>query len=339
MDSCRQSRSGRIPREKGCVKMKIVYDGSMDTVLFKDVFSREIPRLAQVDPDFIYLDADLMSCIGTTKFAAANRDRAINCGIAEANMVGVACGLSAAGFKPICHTFGPFASRRVYDQVFLSGAYARNSITIVGTDPGVTAAYNGGTHMPFEDMALYRAIPGAVVIDITDSAMLTDMIEKTKDMPGVKYMRVSRKDAAKVYENGSKFEIGKAITLREGKDAVIFASGIMVHEAMQAAIALANEGIECAVLDMFSIKPIDAEAVAKYAAKTGAAVTAENHNKVGGLYSAVCDVLAAKCPTPVEYVAVEDEFGEVGPQSFLQERFGLTAVNIIAKVKAALARK
>lgn len=339
MDCVSQGRPGGIPREEGCVNMKIVYDGSMDTVLFKDVFSKEIPRLAEVDPDFIYLDADLMSCIGTTKFAAANPERAINCGIAEANMVGVACGLSAAGFKPICHTFGPFASRRVYDQVFLSGAYAKNSVTIVGTDPGITAAYNGGTHMPFEDMALYRAIPNAVVIDITDSAMLTDMLEKTKDMPGVKYIRVSRKDAAKVYENGSRFEIGKAITLREGNDAAVFASGIMVHEAMQAAKALSNEGIECAVLDMFSIKPLDEDAVVKYARATGAVVTAENHNKIGGLYSAVCDVLAAKSPVPVEYVAVEDEFGEVGPQNYLQERFNLTAANIIAKVKAAIARK
>ncbi len=152
--------------------MNIVYDGSMDNVAFKDVLGRVIPELLEKDPDAIYLDADLMSCIGTLNYAAEHPNRAINCGIAEANMIGMACGLSAAGFKPIAHTFGPFASRRVFDQVFLSAGYAGNSITVLGTDPGVTAAFNGGTHMPFEDMALYRAIPGAIVLDITDAAML-----------------------------------------------------------------------------------------------------------------------------------------------------------------------
>jgi transketolase len=193
--------------------------------------------------------------------------------------------------------------------------------------------------MPFEDMALYRAIPHAMVFDITDTAMLTDVLTQCKDLPGVKYLRVGRKLAAKVYETGSKFTIGKAIPLREGKDAVIFAPGIMIHEAMQAAERLSKEGIEVAVVDMFTVKPIDEDAVVQYAKSTGAVVTAENHNKVGGLFSAVSDVLARKCPTPAEYVAVEDEFGEVGPQDYLQKRFGLTADNIVAKVKAVHARK
>ena len=319
--------------------MKIVYNGSMDTVAFKDLLGATIPRLCEQDPDVIYLDADLMSCIGTTKFAKEHPERAINCGISEANMIGTACGLSAAGFKPIVHTFGPFASRRVFDQIFLSGGYARNSITVIGTDPGVTATYNGGTHMPFEDMALYRAIPHATVFDITDTAMLEDVLTQCKDLPGVKYLRVGRKIAAKVYETGSKFTIGKAIPLREGKDAVLFATGIMIHEAMQAADRLSKEGIEVAVVDMFTVKPIDEDAVVQYAKATGAVVTAENHNKIGGLFSAVSDVLARKCPTPAEYVAVEDEFGEVGPQDYLQKRFGLTADNIVLKVKAVLARK
>lgn len=319
--------------------MKIVYNGSMDTVAFKDLLGATIPRLCAEDPDVIYLDADLMSCIGTTKFAKEHPERAINCGISEANMIGTACGLSAAGFKPIVHTFGPFASRRVFDQIFLSGGYAQNSITVIGTDPGVTATFNGGTHMPFEDMALYRAIPHATVFDITDTAMLENVLTQCKDLPGVKYLRVGRKIAAKVYETGSKFEIGKAIPLREGKDAVIFATGIMVHEAMQAAQTLSKEGIEVAVVDMFTVKPIDEEAVVKYAKATGAVVTAENHNKIGGLFSAVCDVLARKHPAPAEYVAVEDEFGEVGPQDYLQKRFGLTADNVVSKVKAVLLRK
>ena len=319
--------------------MKIVYNGSMDPVAFKDTLGATIPRLSAEDPDVIYLDADLMSCIGTTKFANEHPERAINCGISEANMIGTACGLSAAGFKPIAHTFGPFASRRVFDQIFLSGGYARNNITVIGSDPGVTATYNGGTHMPFEDMALYRAIPRAMVFDITDTAMLEDVLRQAKDLPGVKYIRVGRKTAAKVYETGSTFPIGKGIPLREGKDAVIFASGIMVHEAMQAAQALSKEGVEVAVVDMFTIKPLDEEIVVQYVKACGAVVTAENHNKIGGLFSAVSDVLARKCPTPAEYVAVEDEFGEVGPQDYLQKRFGLTADNIVTKVKAVLLRK
>ena len=261
--------------------MKIVYDGSMDPRLCKSVLGETIPALAAEDPDFIYLDADLMNCIGTAKWAAANPDRAINCGIAEANMIGVACGLAAAGFKPMVHTFGPFASRRCYDQLFLSAGYAKNDITIIGTDPGVTAAMNGGTHMPFEDMALYRAIPGATVIDVTDPTMLISVLRQCKDRPGVKYIRVGRKSYAKVYAEGSELPIGKAVTLREGTDVVIFACGILVHEAMQAAKILEEEGISAAVVDCFTVKPLDEEAVLAWAEKTGAVVTADYAARIG----------------------------------------------------------
>ena len=319
--------------------MKIVYDGSMDPRPCKTVLGETIPALAAEDPDVIYLDADLMNCIGTAKWAAANPDRAINCGIAEANMIGVAAGLASAGFKPIVHTFGPFASRRCYDQIFLSGGYAKNDITVIGSDPGVTAALNGGTHMPFEDVALYRALPGSTVIDVTDPTMLISVLRQCKDLPGVKYIRVGRKSYARVYEDGSELPIGKAVTLREGTDLVIFACGIMVHEALQAAAALEKEGISAAVLDLFTIKPLDAEAVASWAEKTGAVVVAENHNRYGGLCSAVSEVLAERCPTPAAFVAVEDEFGEVGPQGYLQERFGLTAAHIEEAARSVLKRK
>ena len=319
--------------------MKIVYDGSMDPRLCKSVLGETIPDLAAEDPDFIYLDADLMNCIGTAKWAAANPDRAINCGIAEANMIGVACGLAAAGFKPMVHTFGPFASRRCYDQLFLSAGYAKNDITVIGTDPGVTAAMNGGTHMPFEDMALYRAIPGATVIDVTDPTMLISVLRQCKDRPGVKYIRVGRKSYAKVYAEGSELPIGKAVTLREGTDLVIFACGILIHEAMQAAKILAEEGISAAVVDCFTVKPLDEEAVLAWAEKTGAVVTAENHNRIGGLTSAVSELLARRCPTPLEAVAGEDCFGEVGTQGYLQQRFGLTAEHVTRAARDAVKRK
>ena len=165
--------------------MNIIYNGEKDAA-FKDVLGATIPQMSAEDDKVIYLDADLMNCIGTGKFGKEHPERAIDCGIAEANMMGIAAGLSAVGFKPIVHTFGPFASRRAFDQVFLSGAYAKNSITILGTDAGVTAAYNGGTHMPFEDVALYRAIPGAYVFETTDTAMLKDVLAQCVNIHGIK---------------------------------------------------------------------------------------------------------------------------------------------------------
>ena len=318
--------------------MKIVYNGEKDKA-FKDVLGAKIPELVEADDKVVYLDADLMSCIGTAKWGA-NHERAINCGIAESNMAGIAAGLSAVGMKPILHTFGPFASRRCYDQVYMSGAYAGNSMTIIGTDPGVCAAFNGGTHMPFEDMALYRALPEAYVIDVTDAAMLEDILGKCVDLHAVKYLRVNRKNNKKMYEDGSSFEIGKGIvTCEEGKDCVIIACGIMVAMAMEAAKILAEEGIKVTVIDMFTVKPLDEELVVKYAKECGCVVTAENHNKIGGLTSAVSECLAKNAPTPLECVAVEDVFGEVGPQDYLEKQFGLTVDHVVEAVKAAVARK
>jgi transketolase len=316
--------------------MELIYDGSMDSRLFKDILGKTIRELSEQDNDFIYLDADLMSCIGTSAWACENPERGVNCGISEANMIGVACGLAATGFKPVVHTFGPFASRRVFDQVFLSAGYAKNDITVIGTDPGVTATFNGGTHMPFEDVALYRTIPTATVIDITDVPMLISVLKQCKDLPGVKYIRVGRKNAAKVFADGTETPIGPAITLREGKDVAIFASGIMVHEAMQAANKLAESGIEAAVVNFFTIKPLDTETVKKYAKQCKNIVVAENHNRIGGLFSAVCETLARENTARIDVVAVNDEYGEVGPQDYLQKRFGLTAEHIVETAAALL---
>ena len=316
--------------------MELIYDGSMDSRLFKDVLGKTIREMSEQDPDFIYLDADLMSCIGTSGWACGNPERGVNCGISEANMIGVACGLAATGFKPVVHTFGPFASRRVFDQVFLSAGYAKNDITVIGTDPGVTAAFNGGTHMPFEDVALYRTIPTATIIDITDVPMLISVLKQCKDMPGVKYIRVGRKNAAKVFADGTETPIGKAITLREGKDVALFASGIMVHEAMQAASKLAEKGVDAAVVNFFTIKPLDLDSVKKYAKQCGNIVVAENHNRIGGLYSAVCESLARENTARIDVVAVNDEYGEVGPQDYLQKRFGLTADHIVETALALI---
>ena len=319
--------------------MKVIYNGGPDVKTFKDSFAAMIPEMLEKDQDLIYLDADLMSCLGTAKYGKAHPDRAINVGIAESNMIGIAAGLYAAGFKPICHTFGPFASRRCYDQLFMSAAYAKNDITVIGTDPGVCAAMNGGTHMPFEDVALYSAIPGATIIDVTDTAMLENIFPKLVERKGVKYIRANRKANDLVYEAGSEFEIGKGVVLREGKDVTIIAAGYMVGAALKAAEILAEKGIEASVIDMFTIKPLDDALVTEYAKKTGAVVTAENHNRFGGLFSAVAATLAKNAPVPADCVAVEDEFGEVGPVDYLAKRFGLTAEHIVDVVEKTVARK
>ncbi len=309
--------------------MNIVFNGEKDSRQYKGVIGETVAALMQEDDKVVWLDADLMSCSGTNKGVG---ERYINCGIAEANMVGVAAGMSAAGMKPFAHSFGTFASRRVFDQAFLSVAYAGNSVTIVGTDPGVTAAFNGGTHMPFEDMALFRAVPNAVVFDITDVPMLIDALHQCKDLPGLKYIRVGRKASWQVYEEGSHFTVGQGCVVKDGTDAVIVASGIMVREALVAAEELAKDGLSVAVIDPITVKPLDKDLIRSYVEKTGKIVVAENHNKIGGLTSAVEDAICG-IGCKFGYVAVEDVFGEVGPLDYLQERFDLTADHIVRVMK------
>ncbi len=320
--------------------IKVVYNGENDPRgLAKEVLAPVIAEMAAADPDVIWLDADLMNCSGTLKWANANPDKGINVGIAEANMAGVAAGLSIAGFKPFIHSFGTFSSRRCYDQVFLSGGYAKCPMTVIGTDPGVCAAFNGGTHMPFEDMAMYRAMPECTVIDIADSAQLTSVLWQCKDLPGVKYIRMNRKNNIQVYGEGSEFTIGKGVVAKDGADVAIIACGHMVGHAMAAAQTLAAEGVNAAVIDMFTVKPLDEELVLEYAKKCGCVVTVENHNKIGGLTSAVSECLCQKLPTPLEYVAIEDVFGQVGPMGFLEKEYDLTPEHIVSAAKAAIARK
>lgn len=309
--------------------MAVIYDGTMDKELYKSIFGQTIEELAGEDSDVVYLDADLMNSFGTYGFWKRNPRQAINCGIAEANMMGIAAGLSAGGKKPYVHTFGPFATRRSYDQSFMSIAYAGNSVRIFGSDPGVTAAFNGGTHMPFEDIALMRAIPHSTVIEISDGAMLRSLMRQIKDREGLTYVRTTRKSYETVYSADHKFEIGKGELLCDGSDVTIIACGLMVSEAMKAAEILKDKGVSAAVADMYTIKPIDAELVVRCAKKTGAVVTAENHNVIGGLGDAVNAVLAEnRVLCPVHNHGVTDEFGSVGPQAYLQEFYKLRAEDL-----------
>ncbi len=319
--------------------MSIIYDGSPEPRPMKATISRTIAAVAENDPKILYLDADLMSCIGMADWAKEHPDRAIACGIAEANMVGIAAGLSSMGWKPIVHSFGVFASRRCFDQVFLSCGYAKNSILIIGTDPGVTAEYNGGTHMPLEDLALMRAIPGSTVVEASDASMFSAVLPQLKDREGVNYIRVGRKMYARIYSEDHPFTVGKGEVLRDGCDLTIVASGIMLEKALSAAAILAERGVSAAVLDLFTVKPLDTELIERYAARTGRMVVAENHNKVGGLFSAISAALAETCPIPLRAVAVEERFGEVGSRDYLTHALGLTTERILEAAEALLLNK
>ena len=310
-----------------------------ETVEMRKVYTDTLIELAREDKRICILDADLVGSSGTKAFFKEFPDRAIDCGIQEANMIGVAAGMSAVGMVPFAHSFAPFATRRVLDQIFISAAYAKLNVRILGTDPGVTAAYNGGTHMPFEDMGVLMPIPQITLVEPCDTVQLEWLVRKLQNEYGVYYIRMLRKLPVGIYEKGSEFELGKAPVLKEGKDVCIIASGIMVAEALKAAEALEKEGISAAVLNAFTWKPLDNETIPAYAKQCGAVVTAENHNIVGGLGSAVAACLAQTCPTPVEMVGVHDEFGEVGTEDFLRERFKLNAAEIVRAAKAAIARK
>lgn len=310
-----------------------------EAVEMRSVFAQVMEEMSSEDNRVIYLDADLMNSIGMAGYWKKHPDKAVNCGIQEANMIGVAAGMSATGLIPFVHTFGTFASRRVMDQVFVSAAYAKLNVRIIGSDPGITASLNGGTHMPFEDMGMMRCVPEVTIIEPTDSIMLADMVRQTKEKYGVFYIRLSRKKCEKIYEDGSTFEIGKAAKIRDGKDITIFATGICVAEAVKAAELLEKEGISAAVSNMFTIKPIDKDAVIEAAETTGAIVTAENHNIINGLGSAVAEVLAENICVPMERIGARDCFGEVGPVDYLKERFQMTAEDIAEAARKAVSRK
>ena len=323
------------------MKIELIAKHEKDSRACRDAFALTLKDMMAADKSVCYVDCDLMGCVNTKQLMAAYPDRALEAGIAEANAAGVCAGLAATGKKVYLHTFGTFASRRIYDQIYMSAAYAGLPVHVFGSDAGVCAAFNGGTHMPLEDAAMYMAIPHAVVTDPCDYAQLASVTRQTADCDCVTYTRFVRKDIVQVYGDGSVFQLGKGGVLRESScDAVtVIASGIMVDEALKAGELLEREGISVRVVDMFTWKPLDEELVVKCAAETGAIVTAENHNVTCGLGSAVANCLAKNRPAVQEFVGVQDEFGQVGPQSFLMDEYGLRAANIVAAVRRAIQRK
>ena len=295
----------------------------------RDCVVETLQELMKDDDKITALGADLGGASGFTKIKKTNPERFIQCGIAEANMMGVAAGLSLTGFKPFTHTFAPFATRRVFDQLFLSGAYAGNTINVYGSDPGFSVASNGGTHTAWEDVALIREIPGAVICDPADDVQMEWIIKEFLKMEGIHYVRSNRKAVRNVYKKGSSFKIGQGNILKEGKDILIIAAGQLVSEALDCAEELEKEGYSVEVIDMFTIKPLDEKLLIKEAKGKSKIVTIENHSIYGGLGSAVSEVIAENgISVPVKRIGVKEKFGQVGTAEFLQEEFGLTAKQI-----------
>lgn len=291
------------------------------------------------DPSIVILEADLMKAAGTFRFAEEYPDRAINLGIQEANMIGVAAGLSTMGLIPFTHTFTPFATRRVCDQVTLSVAYTNSNVKMVGTDPGVTAEYNGGTHMSMEDVAIMRNIPEMVIYEPVDSNQLIKIFPQLLNHNGPVYIRLLRRNATKIFDENEDFTLGKGKIISEGKDVTIFCSGIMVEESLLAAERLSEMGIEAEVINIHTIKPLDENMILHSIKKTKAVVVAENHSVINGLGSGISDLISSNFPTPVIKVGVKDHFGEVGLTDFLKEKYGLTYKEIMEACEKAINMK
>ncbi len=297
----------------------------------RQVYCDALLDLAKEDERICVLESDLMGASGTKAFKQTYPERTFNVGVSEANMVGIASGLSATGKIPFAASFGCFATRRVYDQFFLSANYAQLNVKLVGTDPGVTAQFNGGTHMPFEDAGLMRNVPELKVIEPSDETSLRALVPQIAAYPKSVYLRLHRKGGWQFYSEGETFAIGKGKLVREGADITLVSLGlVMLQQTLAAADALAEKGIKAEVIDALTLKPLDRELVLASARKTGAVVTCENHNIHNGLGSAVAEVLAEEgVPARLKRIGSQDRFGQVGMLDYLMEDYGLTAPHIV----------
>ena len=307
----------------------------------RNAYGEALVELAEKYPELVVLDADLAGATMSKFFAAAHPERFFDCGIAECNMTGIAAGMAASGLKPFTNTFAIFAAGRAYEQVRNSIAYPRLNVKVVGSHGGISVGEDGATHQCIEDFALMRAIPGMLVCCPCDGYEMRQAVEALLNYDGPAYLRLQR-SAVDIFTDeveGYKFELGKGVTLKDGNDLTIIATGIMVGMAVKAAEMLAAEGISARVIDMHTIKPLDEELVKKAAAETGCILTCEEHSIVGGLGGAVCELLSGCNPVPVVRLGVNDEFGRSGTAAAVLEHFGLTPENIAAKAKEAIALK
>lgn len=305
----------------------------------RDSFGEAVTELAAEYPEIVVLDADLAAATKTGIFKKAYPDRFFDCGIAESNMVGIAAGLATCGKIPFAASFAMFAAGRAFEQVRNSVGYPHLNVKIAGSHAGISVGEDGATHQCCEDIALMRTIPGMVVLNPSDHYEMKAAVRAMVEHNGPCYIRLGRLAVETINHNDDyKFELGKGITLREGTDISIIATGLMVQEAAKAAEILAAEGISAEVINIHTIKPIDEELIVATAKKTGCVVTAEEHNVIGGLGEAVAAVLSEKCPTPVTRIGVNDVFGHSGPALDLLKEFGLTADHIVEVVKNKLGK-
>ena len=306
----------------------------------RESYGEALAELADKYEDLIVLDADLAAATKTGIFKKAHPERFVDCGIAEANMMGIAAGLSTTGKKVFASSFAMFAAGRAYEVVRNSIGYPHLNVNIGATHAGISVGEDGATHQCNEDIALMRTIPGMTIINPADDVETKAAVEAALNINGPVYLRFGRLAVENFNDKATyKFEVGKGIQLRDGNDVTIIATGLMVGEALAAKETLANEGISARVINMHTIKPLDKEIVAAAARETGAIVTAEEHSIIGGLGSAVAEAVCEVCPVPVMRVGVEDKFGASGPAVEMLKIYGLTADHIVEKAKEAVKAK
>lgn len=305
----------------------------------RDAYGRALIELGKEYPDLVVLDADLAKSTKTVDFARVFPDRFFDMGIAEQNMMGTAAGLALAGKIPCASTFAVFATGRAFDQIRNAIAYPALNVKIIATHAGITVGEDGASHQSIEDIALVRALPNMTVIVPADAVETQKAVAAAVAHRGPVYIRLGRPAVPVLFDESYSFRLGKAVILRQGGDAAIFATGIMVSEALKAADLLSGRGVEVSVVNVHTIKPLDVETVSELAAKTGAVVTAEEHSIIGGLGSAVAEVLAEHCPVPMVRVGIRDRFGESGKPGDLLEAFGLTAAHIVEAVDLVRQRR
>ncbi len=302
------------------------------------VYASCLAELMEADRHVCVLDADLAKASGTRGLYERFPKQMFDCGVAEQNMASIAAGLSSYGFKPWIESFTPFATRRICDQMAISISYSKRNVKIVGTDPGIAAELNGGTHMSLEDIGVVRSIPGMVIFEPADPVQLKAAMPVLNDYDGPVYVRMFRKELPVIFPEDYRFDLFKADMVKEGGDLSLFVSGFQLKDALEASELLAKDGIDVEIVNVHTIKPVDRETVIASARKTGAVLTVENHNVIGGLHSAILETLA-KEKIPVCAVAVQDRFGEVGKLPYLREAMGLTVENIVKTAKEAVALK
>ena len=306
-----------------------------EKIATREAYGKALVELGEQNKNVVVLDADLAGATMTKFFKAAHPDRFFDCGIAEANMMNIGAGLSTMGLIPFCSTFAMFGAGRAYEQIRNSIAYPKFNVKICCSHAGVSVGEDGGSHQSIEDIGLMRLIPGMTVIVPADANEARKATFALAEFQGPAYMRLARL-ATPVFEEDYPFEIGRANVLREGKDVAVFACGLMVNEALEAAKLLSAEGIEISVINVHTIKPIDSACVTEYAQKCGNVVTVEEHSVIGGLGDAVADVLMGKVCCKFRKIGVNDQFGQSGKAADVLREYGLTADQIAARIKETL---